>query len=528
MHEEDCGMSLELYNEAVKINRTIGEDSTQVVFENDIIVPDIKPDISRILLLDGEAQVNSSEVRQDGLLIKGVICYKIIYVSDESEQMLKSINTNAPFSCSLDIPGAQPGMNGCGKCSVDHMEYDITNSRKINIRAIAGVSGKVTQVAEENVACDAGGVEGLQMLKSKVNVNSFAGSEETIVTIKEIIEVPAGKPSFIEVLRNDIRITGKEYRPEDGRVAVNGLLNIMTLYTGDEENGSNIQTMDHELPFSGVINLPEVNENSICNVEFITKENSFEPTEDSDGELRLMDCEVIIAIKAEAYGRKEIMTIDDAYSTAERIQADMETVILEEYLEESRSQVVVRDVISLQEGIPDIAEVFNLLSRPVISGTVVNDGRVDIEGVLENNVLYLANSEESPVNCLDNETPFSHSIDNKNIKAGMGCECNVEIDNCSYSLLSSNEVEIRISISIVTKMIRPVSFNSVKSLIQLPAVENEERPSIILYFVQKGDTLWKIAKRYSTTIEVIQRSNDIEDISSLRIGEQLVIPWNRG
>ncbi len=47
-------MSLELVKEAVRLNQTVGEDSTQTIVENDIIVPDIKPDIVRILLLDGD------------------------------------------------------------------------------------------------------------------------------------------------------------------------------------------------------------------------------------------------------------------------------------------------------------------------------------------------------------------------------------------------------------------------------------------------------------------------------------------
>ncbi len=522
-------MSLELIKEAVKFSRMIGEDSTQAVFENDIIVPDVKPDISRILLLDGEALVSNLETRHDSLLIKGVIAYKIIYVADEAEQMLKSINTNLPFSYNLDIPGAGQGMVGRAKCNIEHMEYEITNSRKINVKVIVGISGKVTETAEEGIVGDAGGIEGLQLLKSRMNINSFIGSEETEIPLKELLEVPAGKPAIVEVLRNDVSISGKEYKTSEGKVTVSGVLNIMTLYIGDEENG-NIQTMDHEVPFSGEINLPGAEECSFCRVEYRTVDSTFEPAEDSDGELRLLEGEIIVGIKADTFGRKDVDTIDDAYSTSSRLLIETEPISLEEYLDESRSQIIIRDSVTLQADAPEISEVFNVLSKPVITNSAISDGKVDIEGVLENNVLYLANSLENPVCCLDNEIPFSHAIENKNIKAGMSCEIDIEIDNLSYSLISSTEVEVRFVIAVTVRMMRPVPINAVRNMVLQPvdAREQEERPSIILYFVQRGDTLWKIAKKYGTTIGSIQRANDLEDIIMPDPGEQLVIPWRAG
>ena len=47
-------MSLELVRESAKINYTKGEQSSQTIIEHDIIVPDINPDVLRILVLDGE------------------------------------------------------------------------------------------------------------------------------------------------------------------------------------------------------------------------------------------------------------------------------------------------------------------------------------------------------------------------------------------------------------------------------------------------------------------------------------------
>ena len=47
-------MSLELIRESARINHLTGEQSSQTIVEHDIIVPDINPDVLRILILDGE------------------------------------------------------------------------------------------------------------------------------------------------------------------------------------------------------------------------------------------------------------------------------------------------------------------------------------------------------------------------------------------------------------------------------------------------------------------------------------------
>ena len=48
--------------------------------------------------------------------------------------------------------------------------------------------------------------------------------------------------------------------------------------------------------------------------------------------------------------------------------------------------------------------------------------------------------------------------------------------------------------------------------------------SLILYIVKKDDTLWKIAKKFSSTIDDIVRVNGIENPDKIEIGQKLFIP----
>ena len=53
--------------------------------------------------------------------------------------------------------------------------------------------------------------------------------------------------------------------------------------------------------------------------------------------------------------------------------------------------------------------------------------------------------------------------------------------------------------------------------------EMDAYPSMTVYQVKKGDSLWSLAKRYNTTVKDIQELNDIEVPESLREGQKVII-----
>lgn len=46
----------------------------------------------------------------------------------------------------------------------------------------------------------------------------------------------------------------------------------------------------------------------------------------------------------------------------------------------------------------------------------------------------------------------------------------------------------------------------------------------VVYFVEWGDTLWDIARRYGTTVDAIAAANNVQDPNRIYVGQRLVIP----
>lgn len=49
-----------------------------------------------------------------------------------------------------------------------------------------------------------------------------------------------------------------------------------------------------------------------------------------------------------------------------------------------------------------------------------------------------------------------------------------------------------------------------------------------IYFAKPGDSLWKIAKKFRSTVDNIAKVNGIEDVDKIEVGQQLFIPRYNG
>ena len=185
--------------------------------------------------------------------------------------------------------------------------------------------------------------------------------------------------------------------------------------------------------------------------------------------------------------------------------------------------MILKEVVKIN-GIIQILEVFNVLSKPNLFESTISDSGVSIEGSVNNGILYVANNKEQPVFCHNSEIPFKHNVELQGVRAGMNCEVDLEVEHCNFSMVSENEVEVRVIVNVNTKVLDEVSI-----LITEASEKEEERldsenfASLTVYFSQPGDDLWKVAKKYLTTVEDVKKFNKIEE-EKLKVGEQIIIP----
>lgn len=106
----------------------------------------------------------------------------------------------------------------------------------------------------------------------------------------------------------------------------------------------------------------------------------------------------------------------------------------------------------------------------------------------------------------------------------MDCDATIDVANMSYNITMTGEIEVRVTVSLEAKAIKKSELSLITN-----AYVDEDAPldlchGIVIYFVQPGDTLWKIAKRYQVPMALIRDVNRLEDENRLMVGQRLLIP----
>ena len=92
------------------------------------------------------------------------------------------------------------------------------------------------------------------------------------------------------------------------------------------------------------------------------------------------------------------------------------------------------------------------------------------------------------------------------------------------SIIEANTIGLRITLSVWAKVSYKVNKEWIVDVVESENGRAESEASVIIYSVDKGDTLWKLAKKYNTTIEELVKINDIENPEIIIIGQKLIIP----
>ena len=126
------------------------------------------------------------------------------------------------------------------------------------------------------------------------------------------------------------------------------------------------------------------------------------------------------------------------------------------------------------------------------------------------------NKEKKKIDVKKIELPYQKSFESN-------CEdINICVSNLEYELRDNGQLDFKILLKIVCDEVNNLDLNLITKIEQTE-IKNIPVASLVIYYVQPGDTLWKIAKQFKTTVELIKSSNNLKD-DLIYPGEQLVMP----
>ena len=137
------------YVQVPKYKNTV---SLQMTLDNDFNVPDSKPDIERLIPEKGRLNIRDIKAAKDKCMIRGELVFGVLYMGDEGNGQLQSIEGTIPFEETVNMDGLDDMDTISLRWDMEDLRTGMINSRKISVRSILVFHVHGLRMGEEEVA----------------------------------------------------------------------------------------------------------------------------------------------------------------------------------------------------------------------------------------------------------------------------------------------------------------------------------------------------------------------------------------
>ena len=468
-------MPINIDKQKIIVNKNVIKGANTAWIEQDLLVPDIKPDVVKIIRVEGNVYITSSEVMNGSIRVSGQIAYYIIYVSAEGE--IRGINTTYPFVKVIEDKDITNVMRARIVPTIRNIIYSLPNERKISIKTEVIFRYKLTEIGEVEIL---NRIEECNSLECKMSKDSFFNiietKRETFDTSEDIM-IPEGLPGINEILRVSTEIVNTEYKVSYNKILIKGEIKTNILYTSMNEN-RDVYTFETNIPFTGMVEFSNISDASKFDIQYLLKNFDLSVDTSNDNN-RMLDVNAEIMADVIMYEEKDVEYIEDFYSMEDNLEYDKNEVSIIKNKENIQKTVTLKDNIGV---VPDGARLLDYTVDISNLTTKISGGNIYINGSTKINVMYdlpEGRKVESKTfdMLLDTTIPLSKDIDEKYVNV------NIELMR-GIVRLNGNNLEADIELLV------KVDIDNIETINQINNIKEEKMDtsmfdSMNIYIVKK-------------------------------------------
>lgn len=514
---------MELIKKHIYMNRQTCRSSLQITLDDDFNVPDSKPDIVRLLKTDGDIKITDKKQLNGKLLLNGSLLFRILYISEDTSRPLHTLQGELPFSETVNLSDECSPENLSIGWEFEDLSAGIINSRKFTIRSLILFSISGEELVSREVITDVTEEPGLYIRKAPLRLTGITAGRRDSLRIREEVTLPNAKPAIADILYYELRLNNPDSRLGNDKFTVNGDLALFLCYLSDKEN-TVPEYYETEIPVNATVDCPGCTENMIPCISLVPSARSVEIRPDADGEERRLELVLTLDLSIKLYEDRELLLVNDMYSTHAPLQAETSLADYETLLMRNNYRARFSDRILLDPALPKLLQLCHSSSSVKLDSVRVTADGLLAEGVIDVDIFYVSSEDNRPLEVLSTAIPFSQIIEIPGITPDCIYEVHATPDQLSALFADQDTIEIKAGVSFdciaFTRHSEPflTGYSLAESGTEQPAVQAPIRA----YTVRPSDTLWDIAKRFSTSEDTICEINDISS-SSLTPGSLLLI-----
>ena len=507
-------MQVTASKETLCVNQIIGQKTDTAMVEEDFVVPDIKPDILNTIRTNGTICIYKKEVMDGKVRLDGCINAYIMYLADDEESSVRSLNTTLEFSQTIDFDVVKEGMLLDDNVNLKAIECRVINGRKVNVKAIIDIELKIASNEDVEFVKEVNDIKDIQLLENNLKLNSLLGTGYTKVYAKDTFVIDS-TDNLAEIMKVNVNIINRETKISYNKVLVKADACVKILYRTEDNR---ICSTSNLIPVMGFIDMPDVTDENLCDVKYQIRNLVIKPNNIEEHSIYV---EAELEINCMVYQTRQVNIIEDLYSPS------VDLVYKQKQIKAISQKEILKDTCNIREKqfITEIGnrKIYDVDVKPTITNQTILNNRIMFEGEVELNFLFDADNS-SRMGTKNLVLPFNFNMDCMGVTATSQIETNVEVELQDFVVMPDESVDMKIDLGFTINLSNNRDINVIQEINLDEARNTEKRYSLIIYFVKQGDTLWNIAKKFHSTVSNIANINGIEDENKINIGEQLFIP----
>ncbi len=525
------------------------KEPVRITIEEDILVPDVKPDLARILAMDGkirlsEREIHTGQTETDRIRITGDLILQTLYIPEhivDGEPMV-AIESKIPFRNDMEI-GVRPNSDLAIVPSIESIEYTVINERKFRVRATA-VFG-VREYSSINVEVFEGvRDEEVQMLKEKINLTDVALRKTESFEVKDDLALKESMPEILKVLKYDVNVVENHKQITKEKAVINASVYCNVLYLGAEENSETKKAEDTETASEGEA-VPVLYQGKTEFTQFIRLDGDYYPgdqnpagskinfniatlnltaKEDGNGKNCLFGLDMNVDTGLELYKNIEKQVVTDVYHHKKDVQFETDEIGITALGGSGVAEISAREIVNIPERYGNVDKVVYVSGNIIEKRSFIDPPKSVAEGVVTVNLVCTSADHKNTAFNVSQEIPFRSAMEIPGITSEMTANHDIVLKELWFDKINNKQIEVNAGILVNTAVSSQEKHQLVKNISFLESPQDSTLlPGIVLYIARSGDTVWKIAKKYRTTIDEIRKINEIELGKEIRPGTKLLI-----
>ena len=514
---------MELIQKHIHRNRMKSRATAQMVLDDDFNVPDSKPDALRIISEMARIDLEQKKALTGRLVLNGNLEFRVLYATNEEDNRIQCLKGRIPFEETINMENLEERDEVEVRTQLEDLQVSLINSRKISIKAVLHFTAEARELYDEELATDIETSEPVYTKKETVQNLQLLAQKKDTFRVKEELTVENTRPNIYEMLWEDVNFRQMEIRPVEGRLMIQGEMEVFLLYAGEEE-GHGLQWLTKTFPVQGEVDCQGATEGAICDIRCTPDHFEMTVAPDYDGEERVVHIEGILGLDIQIFEEEETDMLVDAYSTAKELTLKKEPGSWEKLLLNSDTRLRLNEKLNRSENKAKIMQSCYGPATAQVDQVKQTAGILEISGNVMLSVLYVTAEEDVPFDSMKSKVPFTLNVEIPEVNEDCRIFVRCQVEQVELSMNTTDQLEVKLGLSVHTMVLCKPDVNRVSDIevSELDMRRLQELPGMVGYIVQNGDSLWEIAKENHTTVEKIQELNQLSG-NEIHKGQKLVI-----